>query len=85
MENKINLLNLTKKELENLVVENGMKKFYAKQIYQWLHQKMARDINEMTNISLKDREKLLEVSYIPLLNLVKYQESKIDYTEKFLF
>lgn len=85
MENKINLLNLTKNELENFVVENGMKKFYAKQIYQWLHQKMARDINEMTNISLKDREKLSEVSYIPLLNLVKYQESKIDRTEKFLF
>lgn len=85
MEKKINLLDLTKNELENFVVENGMKKFYAKQIYQWLHQKMARDINEMTNISLKDREKLSEVSYIPLLNLVKYQESKIDRTEKFLF
>ncbi|MGL4403382.1 MAG: 23S rRNA (adenine(2503)-C(2))-methyltransferase RlmN [Fusobacteriaceae bacterium] len=85
MENKINLLNLTKNELEKFVVENGMKKFYAKQIYQWLHQKMARDINEMTNISLKDREKLSETSYIPLLNLVKYQESKIDRTEKFLF
>lgn len=85
MENKINLLNLTKEELEKLCIETGMKKFQAKQMFQWLHQKLIRDINEITNISLKDREKLSEVAYIPFLNLVKYQESKNDRTEKFLF
>lgn len=85
MNQKINLLNLTKGELEKLVVENGMKKFYSKQIFSWLHQKFIRDINEMSNISLKDREKLNEIAYIPYLNLIKYQVSKVDRTEKFLF
>ncbi|MBP6063692.1 MAG: 23S rRNA (adenine(2503)-C(2))-methyltransferase RlmN [Fusobacteriaceae bacterium] len=85
MEKKINLLNLTKNELEKFVVENGMKKFYAKQIFSWLHEKFVRDINDMTNISIKDREILKEKSYIPFLNLLKYQVSKVDRTEKFLF
>ena len=71
MEKKINLLNLTKNELEKFVVENGMKKFYAKQIFSWLHEKFVRDINDMTNISIKDREILKEKSYIPFLNLLK--------------
>ncbi|MGL4533441.1 MAG: 23S rRNA (adenine(2503)-C(2))-methyltransferase RlmN [Fusobacteriaceae bacterium] len=85
MNNKINLLNLTKIELEKFVVENGMKKFYGKQIFSWLHEKFARDINDMSNISLKDREMISEKAYIPYLNLLKYQVSKIDKTEKFLF
>lgn len=85
MEKKVNLLNLTKSELEKFVVENGMKKFYAKQIFSWVHEKFVRDINDMTNISLKDREVLKEKAYIPFLNLLKYQVSKIDRTEKFLF
>lgn len=85
MEKKVNLLNLTKSELEKFVVENGMKKFYAKQIFSWIHEKFVRDINDMTNISLKDREVLKEKAYIPFLNLLKYQVSKIDRTEKFLF
>ena len=62
-----------------------MKKFYGKQIFNWLHQKIVRDINEITNLSLKDRELLAEKTYIPFLNLLKQQISKIDKTEKFLF
>lgn len=62
-----------------------MKKFYGKQIFTWLHQKIVRDLNDMTNISLKDREALIEKAYIPFLNLVNHQVSKIDKTEKFLF
>lgn len=85
MSEKINLLNLDEKELTNFVLSLGMKKFYGKQIFQWLNKKIIRDINDMTNISLKDREILMEKSYIPFLNLLKHQISKIDKTEKFLF
>lgn len=85
MSNKVNLLNLDEKELTDFVVSLGMKKFYGKQIFQWLNQKIVRDINDMTNISLKDRELLMEKAYIPFLNLLKHQVSKIDKTEKFLF
>lgn len=85
MSDKINLLNLNQKELEEFVVSLGMKKFYGKQIFNWLHKKIVRDINEITNLSLKDRELLGEKGYIPFLNLLKQQTSKIDKTEKFLF
>ena len=85
MSEKINLLNLNQQELEELVISLGMKKFYGKQIFNWLHQKIVRDLNEITNLSLKDRELLSEKAYIPFLNLLKQQVSKIDKTEKFLF
>lgn len=85
MSEKINLLNLNQQELEELVISIGMKKFYGKQIFNWLHQKIVRDLNEITNLSLKDRELLSEKAYIPFLNLLKQQVSKIDKTEKFLF
>ena len=85
MSEKINLLNLNQQELEELVISLGMKKFYGKQIFNWLHQKIVREINEITNLSLKDRELLAEKTYIPFLNLLKQQISKIDKTEKFLF
>ena len=85
MSEKINLLNLNQRGLEELVISLGMKKFYGKQIFNWLHQKIVRDLNEITNLSLKDRELLSEKAYIPFLNLLKQQVSKIDKTEKFLF
>ena len=85
MSEKINLLNLNQQELEEFVVSLGMKKFYGKQLFNWLHKKIVRDLNEVTNLSLKDRELLTEKAYIPFLNLLKHQVSKIDKTEKFLF
>lgn len=82
MSEKINLLNLNQQELEELVISLGMKKFYGKQIFNWLHKKIVRDLNEITNLSLKDRELLAEKAYIPFLNLLKQQVSKIDKTRK---
>ncbi len=50
MSEKINLLNLNQQELEEFVVSLGMKKFYGKQLFNWLHKKIVRDLNEVTNI-----------------------------------
>lgn len=83
--NKKNLLNLNYQQLEELIVELGMKKFNAKQIYEWLHVKIIRKIDEMSNISKKNRDLLEEKTYIPYLNLINHQVSKKDGTEKFLF
>lgn len=82
---RVNILNLTKQELTELVISLGMKKFYGKEIFIWLHKKIVRNFDDMTNISLKDRELLKEKTYIPFFNLLKHQISKIDKTEKFLF
>ncbi len=82
---KINLLDLNKQELTEFLVAEGMKKFYGKEVFIWLHKKFVRNIQEMTNLSLQNREILEEKTYIPYLNLLKHQVSKIDKTEKFLF
>ena len=55
---KLNLLNLDEKEITEYILSLGMKKFYGKQIFNWLHGKLIRNINDMSNISLKDREML---------------------------
>ncbi len=73
---KINILDLSQEELTKFLVENGMKKFYGKEIFIWLHKKIVRSFDDMTNISLKDREILKEKTYIPFFNLLKHQVSK---------
>ena len=85
MQEKVNILNLNMEELEKFVLELGMKKFNAKQIFKWLHSKIARTFDDMTDISQDNRVKLYENSYIPYLELLKHQVSKIDKTEKYLF
>jgi len=85
MRDKKNLLNLKYEKLEKFCLELGFKKFNVKQIYSWIHEKNIKDIDEMTNLSKKNREILKENAYIPLLKILNHQVSKIDRTEKYLF
>ncbi len=70
-----------KKELES----RGEKAFRAKQMYEWMHKKLARSFDEMTNLSKDFREKCKEWYSYTALQAVRVQESKIDGTKKFLF
>ena len=69
------------KELERL----GEKPFRAKRIYEWLHVKLADRFDEMTNLSVKLREKLAEEYDIFPVQMAERQQSKLDGTNKFLF
>lgn len=69
------------KELENI----GEKKFRAKQVYEWLHVKLADHFDEMTNLSKGLREKLNEEYVILPVEMLERQESALDGTNKFLF
>ena len=70
-----------KKEMEHL----GEKPFRVKQVYEWLHVKLADRFDEMTNLSVKLREKLAEEYDIFPVELAERQQSKLDGTNKFLF
>ena len=70
-----------KAEMEDL----GEKAFRAKQIYEWLHKKLADDFEEMTNLSKPLREKLDERYEIRRVEVERRQISQIDGTNKFLF
>lgn len=69
------------KEIQSL----GEKPFRARQIYAWLHEKLAGDFQEMTNLSKDLRERLSDLYEIRRMDLVARQISQKDPTEKFLF
>ncbi|XPV76313.1 MAG: 23S rRNA (adenine(2503)-C(2))-methyltransferase RlmN [Desulfovibrio sp.] len=79
-----NLLDMTYDELEKFIVEEVKQpKFRAGQIWQWLWQKGAGSIEEMTNLSKDLRAKLAEHStvFLPEVDTVLTSE---DGTIKFL-
>ena len=72
-------------ELKEEMLAIGEKAFRSKQIYEWLHVKLADDFDEMTNLSKGLREKLKENYEIRKVKMIDHQISKVDPTEKFLF
>ncbi len=86
-------INLEKKDIKSLGLEQlkeefasmGEKAFRAKQTYEWMHQKLARSFDEMTNLSKDFREKCKEKYEYTSLEILRVQESKLDGTKKFLF
>ncbi|HJA12012.1 MAG TPA: 23S rRNA (adenine(2503)-C(2))-methyltransferase RlmN [Candidatus Mediterraneibacter merdipullorum] len=70
-----------KKEMERL----GEKPFRARQIYEWLHVRLAESFDEMTDLSLKLRAKLSEEYALLPVILEERQISRLDGTNKFLF
>lgn len=75
----------TLEELKLEMEKMGEKSFRAKQLYQWMHQKLARDFDEMTNLPLSLREKCAREYEYTSIKEVKMQESAIDGTRKYLF
>ncbi|TVQ73592.1 MAG: 23S rRNA (adenine(2503)-C(2))-methyltransferase RlmN [Oceanospirillales bacterium] len=61
---KINLLGLSPKQLEDFFESIGEKRFRATQVLKWLHQQGASSFDEMTNISKTLRQRLAEVADI---------------------
>ena len=57
---KKDIKSLTLSELIEELNSLGEKPFRAKQLYQWMHEKLARSYEEMTNISKTLKEKLEE-------------------------
>ena len=57
---KKDIKSMTLEELKVDMESIGEKAFRAKQIYEWLHVKLARSFEEMTNISAQLREKCRE-------------------------
>lgn len=78
------LFGKTLDELTALVVELGLPKFTGKQLAEWLYQKDICSIDEMTNLSKKNRDLISSKFEFGLTNSTKVQES-IDGTKKYLF
>ena len=78
------IYDISLKDLEAYLLDNGMKPFHAKQVFRWLYHKRVHSFDEMTDISKKMIEKIKEDFSIDTLKVVTIQTSK-DGTKKFLF
>ncbi len=81
---KENLFGKTLNELQDICAQLGFPAFTAKQMTEWLYRKNISSIDEMTNISAKNRDKLKKGFLLGITPHSKVQES-IDGTKKYLF
>lgn len=77
------IYNITLENLEQILIQNGYKKFNAHQIYDWLYKKRIKSFDEMTNIK-KDLIEFLKNNYnLSTIKLINKQ-TDIDVC-KYLF
>ncbi len=84
MKEKKCLLGMTLAELTDVVVELKLPKFTAKQIADWIYVKRVTEIDDMTNISIRNRDMLKEGFEVGVSLPIQTQVS-VDGTEKLLF
>nr|MBP7472623.1 23S rRNA (adenine(2503)-C(2))-methyltransferase RlmN [Prevotella sp.] len=82
--NKRNLLGMSLDELKATVKELGMPAFTGGQIATWMYDRHVKSIDDMTNISKNNRQKLEENYQIGCFPPIDAQHSK-DGTIKYLF
>lgn len=80
---KVNLLNYNYQQLRELLTLWEEKPFRAQQIIQWIHQAGLNDFTQMTNLGKALKEKLSQLSFIGLPEIVTSQKSS-DGTHKWL-
>ena len=83
---KIDIFGLTIEELTEVLASKGLKKFRAKQVFQWLYQKSVFDFAAMHNLSKADIA-LLEEHFTVLprqITILREQNSSDGLTSKLL-
>lgn len=82
---KKDIKSFTFEELSEEIKLLGEKAFRSKQVYEWIHKKLAASFDEMTNLSKDFREKLANKYELMPLEMVDRRTSPSDETSKFLF
>lgn len=77
------LSGLTLEEIENITNALGATKFRARQIHNWIYLKSVKNIDEMTDLSLKFREELKAVACVSDVK-IKVKQVSSDGTIKYL-
>lgn len=82
---KKEIKSFTLAQLQEEMGRLGEKPFRAAQLYEWMHGKLARGYEEMSNIPAAMKVKCGESYSYTALKTVQVQESAVDGTKKFLF
>ncbi|MBL0231967.1 MAG: 23S rRNA (adenine(2503)-C(2))-methyltransferase RlmN [Moraxellaceae bacterium] len=80
---KVNLLGLTRTQMEDFFVSIGEKKFRAAQVVKWIHQLGVDNFEEMSNVSKALRTKLANIAEIRPPEVI-YKEFSNDGTRKWV-
>ncbi|MFZ4624229.1 MAG: 23S rRNA (adenine(2503)-C(2))-methyltransferase RlmN, partial [Rhodoferax sp.] len=80
----VNLLDYERESLAVFCEGLGEKRFRATQLFRWIHQKGAREFDEMTDLARSLREKLKVRAHVKPLDVVSRHVSS-DGTTKWLF
>ena len=78
---KINLLGMTRAQLESFFTDIGEKKFRAQQVLKWIHHQGVRDFQDMTNLGKNLRDRLSETAEIAP-PIIDSQQDSADGTRK---
>jgi 23S rRNA (adenine2503-C2)-methyltransferase len=78
---RVNLLGLSREQMEQFFLDMGEKKFRAQQVLKWIHHAGVTQIEEMSNLGKSLREKLLKVAEVRPPEIVSEQDSS-DGTRK---
>ena len=82
---KQDLKSMTEEELKAFLAGLGEKPFRARQLYQWMHEKLAGSFEEMSSLSKELRGKLENEASLTSLKVAGERVSAIDGTRKYLF
>lgn len=77
------LSGLSLKEIEQITDSLGATKFRARQIHNWIYLKSVKEIDDMTDLSLKFREELKKVAIVTDIK-IKVKQVSSDGTIKYL-
>ena len=77
------IYDISYKDIEKFFIDNGYKKFKAKQVYDWLYKKRVKSFNEMHNISKNVIELLNNNFYFSDIEILTKKED-VD-VKKYLF
>jgi 23S rRNA (adenine2503-C2)-methyltransferase len=72
---RVNLLDLTRPELEAWCIERGGKAFRARQLFQWIYKRAETDFDAMTDLAKDFRAGLKEVAEIRLPEIITRQDA----------
>ena len=72
---RVNLLGLTRGQLEAFFTDLGEKRFRAQQVMKWVHHRGVRDFAEMTDLSRSLRERLQDMAEVTPPIIAEQQDS----------
>lgn len=76
--------NLSFEKLQEELVSLGEPKYKASQLFDWIHNKTVDNFDEITNVSKKTKEKLLQYYDFTFASIEQKHESKLDETKKYI-